>query len=155
MAEDWRHWKADPRAPPWEELDQVEGVEEHGLVDPVMPEAVETGDAGLLVTGNRLAVEDAGARAQLGQSLDDQRELPRQVVARPAIEPHSRAVLAGDHPEAVMLDFMQPHGAGGRSWGFCGQARLDEAGGQNARTQRGHGPNLGMAEAGVKLNQRH
>jgi hypothetical protein len=38
-------------------------------------------------TVDRLAVDDAGARAQLGQSLDDQRELPRQAVARPAVEP--------------------------------------------------------------------
>jgi hypothetical protein len=68
---------------------------------------------------------------------------------------HPRAVLAGNDPKAVVLDFMQPHGAGGRSWGFCGQARRDEAGRQGTRTQRGHGPNLGMAEGGVKLNQRH
>jgi hypothetical protein len=45
-----------------------------------------------------------------------------------------RAVLAGNHAEAVVLDFMQPDDAGGRSWGFCGQARLDEAGGQGTRT---------------------
>ena len=71
------------------------------------------------------------------------------------LEPHPRAVLAGNDAEAVVLDLMQPDDAGGRSWGFCGQARLDEAGGQGTRTQRGHGPNLGMVEAGVKLNQRH
>jgi hypothetical protein len=33
-------------------FDQVEGVEEHSLVDPVMPQAVETGDAGLLITSD-------------------------------------------------------------------------------------------------------
>ena len=43
-------------------FDQVEGVEEHSLVDPVMPQAVETGDAGLLITSDRLAVDDAGGR---------------------------------------------------------------------------------------------
>jgi hypothetical protein len=54
-----------------------------------------------------------------------------------------------------VLDFMQPDGAGGRPWGLGWQARRDEAGRQGTRTQRGHGPNLGMAEGGVKLNQRH
>ena len=41
-----------------------------------------------------------------------------------------------------MLDLMQPGDAGGGPWGLGGQARLDEAGGQGARTQRGHGPNF-------------
>jgi hypothetical protein len=91
----------------------------------------------LLVTGDRLAVDDARVRPQLGQGLDDQRELPRQVVARPTVEPHPRAVLAGNNPKAVMLDFMQPHRAGRWSWGLRGQARLDEEGGQGTRTQRG------------------
>ena len=31
----------------------------------------------------------------------------------------------------------QPDDAGGRSWGFCGEARLDEVGRQGTRTQRG------------------
>jgi hypothetical protein len=40
-----------------------------------MPEVLETGDAGLLVTGDRLAVDDAGAQAQPSQGLYDQWEL--------------------------------------------------------------------------------
>jgi len=48
----------------------------------MMAEAIETGDAGLLVTGDRLAVDDAGARAQPRQGVDDQRELTRQDAAR-------------------------------------------------------------------------
>jgi hypothetical protein len=35
-------------------------------------------------------------------------EAPGQIVAWPAVEPHSFAVLAGDDPEAVMLDLVQP-----------------------------------------------
>jgi hypothetical protein len=46
---------------------------------------------------------------------------------------HPRPVLAGNDPKAVVLDFMQPDGAGGRSWGLDGQARLDEAGGVRGR----------------------
>ena len=52
--------------------------------------------------------------------LRHERVVLRPVVAQPAVEPHPRAVLAGNDPEAVMLDFMQPDAAGGRSWGFCG-----------------------------------
>jgi hypothetical protein len=43
-----------------------------------------------------------------GQGLHDQREAVCQVVARPAVEPHLRAVLAGDNSKAVVLDFVQP-----------------------------------------------
>jgi hypothetical protein len=59
-----------------------------------------------------------------------------KLVARPAVEPHPRAVLAGNDPEAVMLDFMQPDGAGGRPWGLGGQARRDEADRQRTRTRQ-------------------
>ena len=52
-------------------------------------------------------------------------------------------------------DLVQPHGACGRPWGLDGQAWRDKAGRQGTRTRRGHGPNLGMAEGVVKLNQRH
>jgi hypothetical protein len=31
-----------------------------------------------------------------------------QVIAGTTIEPHPLAVLAGDYPEAIMLDFVQP-----------------------------------------------
>ena len=55
-----------------------------------------------------LAVDDAGARAQACQRLDDQREATGEIVARTAIEPHLRAVLAGNDAEAVVLDFVQP-----------------------------------------------
>ena len=42
------------------------------------------------------------------QRLDDEREAVGQVIARPAVEPHPLAVLAGDDPEAVVLDLVQP-----------------------------------------------
>jgi hypothetical protein len=46
--------------------------------------------------------------AQAGQRLDDQWETPRQVIARAAVQPYARAILAGDDPETVVLDLMQP-----------------------------------------------
>jgi hypothetical protein len=38
---------------------------------------------------------------------DDLREAPCQIIARPAVELHPLAFLAGDHPEAVVLDFIE------------------------------------------------
>jgi hypothetical protein len=34
------------------------------------------------------------------------RKAAGEIVARPAVEPHRLALLPGDDPEAVMLDFM-------------------------------------------------
>ena len=56
--------------------------------------AIERRDA-VVITGNRLAVDDARARAQARQSLDDQRETIREIIAGTAVEPHLCAVLAG------------------------------------------------------------
>src|SRR5262249_49970553 len=47
-----------------------------------------------------------------------------------AIEPHPRAVLAGDDGEAVMLDLVQPLAAGGPFIGFGWKTRRDEPGRQ-------------------------
>jgi len=62
--------------------------------------------------------------------------LTGEVIARPAIEPHLRAVLASNDAEAVMLDFVQPLAAGRQFIGFGWEARRDELGRQ--RMQR-HG----------------
>ena len=43
--------------------------------------AIKQSDA-IVITGNRLAVDDAGARAQAGQRLDDERKAVRQIIAR-------------------------------------------------------------------------
>jgi hypothetical protein len=69
--------------------------------------AIEQSDA-VVITGNRLAVDDAGARAQAGQCLDDQREAIGEIIAGAAVEPHLRAVLSGDDSKAIVLDLMQP-----------------------------------------------
>ena len=62
------------------------------------------------------AVDDARARAQAAQRLDDQREATSEVVAGTAIEPHLRALLAGDNPKVVVFDLVQPLAAG---WQFA------------------------------------
>ena len=73
----------------------------------VVTDEIERGNA-VLVASDRLAINDAGARTQVCQPLDDQREAMGEIVARTAIEPHPLAVLAGDDAEAVVLDLVQP-----------------------------------------------
>ena len=60
-----------------------------------------------LARRDSLAVDDAGARAQAAQRLDNQREAMGEVIAGTAIEPHLRAVLARNDAEAVVLDLMR------------------------------------------------
>jgi len=45
-----------------------------------------------IVACHRFPVDDAGPRAQPGERLDDQREAVGQVIARPAVELHARAI---------------------------------------------------------------
>ena len=80
----------------------------------------------VVIAGDSFALDDAGARAQACQGLDNQREAMGEVVARTAIEAYPLAVLAGNDAKAVMLDFVQPLAAGRQSCGFCRKARRDE-----------------------------
>src|SRR5436190_20731861 len=54
-------------------FDQIECVKEYAFVMAAVADAIERSNA-VVITGNRLAVDDAGARPQAGQGLDDQRE---------------------------------------------------------------------------------
>ncbi len=107
------------------QLDEVEGVEEYALVSAVVADEIERGNA-VVIASDSFASDDAGARAQAGQRLDDQREATREVIAGAAIEPHSWAVLPGNDSEAVVLDLVQPLAAGGKLIGFGGKARRNE-----------------------------
>jgi hypothetical protein len=93
------------------QLDQVEGVEEYTLVSALVTDEIERGNA-VVIAGDSLPVDDAGTRAQAGQRLDNQREATSEVIARTALEPHSRPILTGNDAEAVMLDLVQPLAAG-------------------------------------------
>jgi hypothetical protein len=54
------------------QLNEVEGVEEYALVSALVTDEIERGNA-VVIAGNSFAVDDAGARAQACQRLDDQR----------------------------------------------------------------------------------
>jgi hypothetical protein len=45
------------------------------------------------------------------QDQNGQREAMGQVIAWPTVELHPPAILAGDDPQAVVLDFVQPQTA--------------------------------------------
>jgi hypothetical protein len=80
----------------------------------LVPDTIEGRDP-VITARHRLPVDDAGPRAQLGQRLDNEREAVSQVIARPAIEPHPHALLAGDNPEAsCLISYSQPLPEGGR-----------------------------------------
>ena len=116
------------------QFDEVEGVKEYALVSAVVTDEVERGNA-VVIAGDSFAVDNAGARAQAGQRLDDQREAAGEVIAGPAVELHLRASLAGNDAEAVMLDLMQPVAARRQFVGFCRKARRDESGRESSHTQ--------------------
>src|SRR5215831_2272319 len=118
------------------QLDEVEGVEEYALVSAVVTDEIERGNA-VVIAGDSLAVDNAGARAQLGERINDQREAAGEVIARTAVEPHSRAVLPRDSPEAVVLDLLQPLAAGGQLIGFGWEARRDEPGRESTLQHNG------------------
>ena len=100
---------------------------------------IERGNA-VVIAGDGFAVDNAGARAQPGERINDEREAVGEVIARTAVKPHLRAVLAGDDAKSIMLDLMQPLAAGRQLIGLGWKARRDEPGRestlQHAETNR-------------------
>src|SRR5262249_32706740 len=63
------------------QFDQVEGVEEDALVSALMADEIERGNT-VVIAGDSLPVDDAGARAQSGERTNDQREAMGGIIAR-------------------------------------------------------------------------
>jgi len=106
------------------QLDEVEGVEEDALVSAVVTDEIERGNA-VVIASDRFAIDDARARAQAGQRLDNQREAVGEIIAGAAIEPHPRPVLAGNNPKAIVLDLVQPLAARWQLVSFGREARRE------------------------------
>src|SRR5262245_22813183 len=66
------------------QLDQVEGVQKRSVIVVAIANEIEGGDA-VIITGDRFPIDNAGARAQASQRLDDQRKAVGEVVARTTI----------------------------------------------------------------------
>jgi hypothetical protein len=96
-------------------------------VSALVTDEIERGNA-VVIASHSFAIDNAGARAQPGERINDQREAMGEIVAGTAIEPHLRAILAGNDAEAVMFDLMQPLAAGRQLVGFGWEARRDEPG---------------------------
>jgi hypothetical protein len=72
-------------------------------------------------------------------------------VVADAIELHPVAILAGDDPETVVLDLMQPLPAGGRPLGFDGEhGAMNPAGKERGNIPDDKAPSPGM---GVRLGE--
>ena len=93
----------------------------------VVTDEIERGNA-VVIASDRFTVDNAGARVQPGERINDQREATGEVIARTAIESDSLAVLAGNDAKAVVLDLVQPLAAGRQFMGFGWEARRDEPG---------------------------
>jgi hypothetical protein len=89
------------------QLDQIEGVQEHAGVVSAVTDALEARHS-IVVTGDRLAVDDAGPPAQPSQGLDDQREAVRQFCragyrAAPWRRPSGRGVFTEFQADQVPI----------------------------------------------------
>jgi hypothetical protein len=109
------------------ELEQVEGPHERVAVLVTPPQFLEDRQT-VSITRHRLAVDDAGAHRQRRHGLDDQRIARGEVGAVPGQETNAGSATAGEQPEPVMLDLVEPVRSGRRAISQGGKAELDEAG---------------------------
>ena len=96
-------------------LDQIEGVDGVCGFSPAQiikqGQAVRSKHDGLAVDREAIGLDPPG-------SGRDRRQSRGPVNGVTAIQPHNRTVAADDQPIAVMLDFVNPIGTGGRFWSF-------------------------------------
>jgi hypothetical protein len=114
------------------ELDQIEAPHENIRIMPAVPDAIEGGDT-IIPARDRFPVDNAGPGPQPREGLDNQREASSQIIARPAVEPDPVALLAGNNPEPIMLDFVQPYRPERWLRGTGWEARRNKARRQNTR----------------------
>jgi hypothetical protein len=93
---------------------------------PPIPDPVERSHA-IISAGDRFPVDNAGTRAQLCHSLDNEGKTVGQIVAGTAVEPNPIALLASDKPKTIVLDLVQPLLAARRSFRAAGKTWRDKA----------------------------
>ena len=89
--------------------------------------AVEGGQP-LLVATHHLAVDQAGPHLEMVHGLDHQRKAVGPVIAPPGDQPDANGIATRHEPVAVVLDLVNPVGAGRGLVGGGWQARLYEGG---------------------------
>jgi hypothetical protein len=78
------------------QLDQVEGIQQYAFAMTAVANEIERSDP-VVITGDCLAVNDAGARAQAYQCFDDQRKAVGEIIARAAVEAHLLRAMTQNH----------------------------------------------------------
>jgi hypothetical protein len=78
----------------------------------------------IVIDGDSLTIDYAGARGQCGDGGRREREARRKIVAVAGNEAHACSVAPRYDAEAVVLDLMNPSRSSGRLFGRAGQARL-------------------------------
>ena len=110
------------------QLDQVEGVEEDARVMAPLAYAIEARHA-VVAAGDRLTIDDAGARWQHCHGLAYEGEAGGPVVPVPGEQADTRGVPPGEEAVAIVLDLVQParpaRGLLGAGW----EAGFDEEAG--------------------------
>jgi len=84
------------------------------------------GSHALVVAAHNLAVDQAGAHLEVVHGLDHEREAVRPVIAALSYQPDADGISTRHKAVAVVLNLMNPVGAGRRAVGRGRQARLDE-----------------------------
>jgi hypothetical protein len=108
------------------ELQQIEGAEHGRERRRPRPGQVEHREPAV-VANDGLAVDQVGARRQRRDRRHDQGKALAEIVAVAAVEPHASGVAPVQDAKAVVLDLVQPAGAGRRGFGRGRQAGFDEA----------------------------
>jgi hypothetical protein len=108
------------------QLQKVEGIQEGLGLAPAMAEQLKGGHA-FLVAIHDLAVDQAGPHLEVVHSLGHQRVAARPVVPPAGNQPDAHGVATGHKPKPIVLDLVNPVGAGRRLVGWGWEAGFDEA----------------------------
>jgi hypothetical protein len=104
-----------------------------------------------------LSIDQAGAYLVVVHGLDHQRIALRPVIAALGDEPDAHGIAAGHQPEAVVLDLVNPIGAGrglvGRRWEAGFDAARPVSGQALTHTLNQHAANLGGSGGRSKGSQ--
>src|SRR5262249_42683092 len=91
------------------------------------------------VAGDRLAIDQARAHPERAGGIGNERVTVRPVVPVAGQQPDTSGVALDHHAKAVVLDFMNPAGAGRRSLGGVWETGANETGRRPAGTQQHRG----------------
>src|SRR5262249_39151853 len=122
------------------ELEQVERKQEDTGIRAPIPETIKRRQP-VVTTGDCLPVNQEGTHPQRAGSLGDQRVPVGPVVPVAGEQPDAGDVAPDHHAESVVLDLVNPAGAGWRAVGAGWQAGRNE--GVRGSTQYHAGGNIG------------